>query len=201
MMQMVGGGGEPPLPSDYQRLLYVIGTGGGNYSRTQGVQITTFDDSVYKFSSRVRLITNVHQWYSIFLAKDTTDRLYFQGGMCYLWGVGLGSPVITTAGSDLSFDIVVNGREVTFDRNGSIFTGEAPYLLSQLACNVSFRMSNLQGGTAAFYDTYIYNGSRLIAHFIPCKRISDDVCGFFEVFSGNFLFGDAGTPWGAGTLY
>ena len=201
MMQMVGGGGEPPLPADYQRLQYVIGTGGGNYSRTQECNIGVYGNAVYEFSSRVKLQSNVHQWYSILMAKENNNYiLYFQGGVCYYRGTQLGTPVVTSGGSDMEFSIVVNSNSVVYTRSGVEYTKTNVTSLNNCDGVFVFRMSNLNGGTAEFYDTFVKRDGITIAHFIPCKRISDSVCGFYEVFTGTFLYSTSGTAWAAGTV-
>lgn len=194
---------ESRLPSAYQEVEYVSGT--GEQYIDSGIECTS--DLVVDFAFKTTNADN----YAICGGIDTRQsQKYFRhhcsptfgsNGICY-WirsydktgnlpdakGTATKGAIATVMIDPVNGLAIVNNASLTFTALPSGITTTKSY-------GIFARISNtgaLQSKEATFYYFKFYRNGELIGDFIPCYRKSDGVIGMYDLVSQNF-FTNAGT--------
>lgn len=185
------------LPDQYQRVAYVQGDGSGAYIDTgvnPDANTTVFLQAIYKVLSDGQFLfgSRVGRRNAAFdlLVNSTSSTDEYRFRVDY----GADEPPIAQP-SDASYVDIIFGSEA-FSVNGltpsvapSGFTGNQ-YSIYLFAGNNGGTVSSLS--TMKCFSFAIKSGSTLIRNFIPCKKISNDEVGFYDLVTSTF-YGNAGT--------
>lgn len=180
------------IPAEYSRLNY-IEFNGAQYIDT-GFKATT---TTTKYETKLSLSSLVTQ--ALFGSRNTynmsnTDNcvVFVIGNNLRLdWVNGNGSSGLNhPAAIDTLYNISITRGTALI--NGMLYTSDET---SSIIQNYNFLIGNITNGGGATYTTgfigklyssKLYNNNTLVREFVPCRRLSDNVVGLYEIVEGSF---------------
>lgn len=203
MMQQGGGGGRPPLPSEYQEVEYLSKGTGNSYFVFQLPREYNPCNATYRY--RVRYpASSLLAVYSAGVSNSPQLRLFSEGNRvlsAYNGGAGICGLVCDYVDkwADVEFIVNSSSSSITAVVEGNTHTntggGNAGFTTSTARIGRIVQSYYFFSGDLAFVEAEDDNGH--LFWMVACYRKSDNVAGFYDVINNEFHPSD-NSPWVAG---